>query len=191
VTKKVPHIDPTDTAVAAILKLDVDGFGNDLSGLAAALEPAVAAAPALPEYSEDDEWTAAEEAVCVAKVIVAGVRDYAKDSSKWWSLLDQAHRLQRMQRAHIANEINDKLGAFPGFLVVVRCGWQFAATIEVYPSGAMPDRSEPLFLLPSDVTRREVEMAIRGWKAGNDKGLRDGALRIRLGIRELLEIEAA
>ena len=171
--------------------MDIDDFGNNLRGLAATLEPHVAAAPALSEYSEDDEWTAAEEAICAAKLIVNGVRDYAEDSSRWWSLLDQAHRLQRMQRAHIASLITEKLGAFPGFFLVVQCGWQFAATIEVHPNGVSADLSPPLFLLPSEVTRREVEMAIRGWKAGNDKVLRDGAYRIRQGIRELLEIEAA
>lgn len=187
----VPHIDPTHTAAAAILALDFDDHNNDLRSIATALAPHVAAAPPLPEYSCDDEWTAAEEAVCAAKLIVDGVCDSAEDSSAWWNLWDRVKRLRRMQSAHLASLVRDKLGVFPGFYVSVQCKWGNIPTVEVYPAGASSDLEEPLFTLPSDVTHRDVEMAILGWRIGHDKGQREGAERVRRGIRDLLHLDAA
>lgn len=188
----VPHIDPTHTAVAAILALDLDTSDHDLRAIAAALEPHVAAAPALPEWSDDDEWTAAEEAVAAAKRIVDGVRTVKDaDNGDSWRLWDEVKRLRSMQRGHIASLVRDRLGVFPGFHLSVQCRWSNTPTVEVYPAGASSDLEAPLFNLPSDVTHRDVQMAILGWQAGHDQGEREGAERIRRGIRDLLHVDAA
>lgn len=163
----IQHIDPTDSAVAAILALDLDSHGNDLRSIAAALQPHVAAAPALPTYSEDDVWTAAEEAVAAAMTIVHGVQNRKEETKDWWRLFDQVNRLRDMQRAHRANLVSDRIGTFPGFKASVKCRWCDTPSIWIYPANASADFTNPILELDPDLTRRKIEMAIFGWVTGN------------------------
>lgn len=193
----VPHVDPTHPAVAAILAFDLDAHsGHDT--IAAELAPHVAAAPAIREWSEDDEWTAAEQAVSAARLFVEGAAATEVENEIWRlneHQVDRLRRLRRMQMAHRESVVRDRLGDFPGYRIIVHDWMPFGMRVEVYEPGASLDTDLPIIAINPDehkeTTRREVELSIDAWKAGHERGLREGAERIRKGMKALLEIEPA
>ncbi len=193
----VPHVDPTHPAVAAILAFDIDAHSGHET-IAAALAPHVAAAPAIREWSEDDEWTAAENAVSAARLFVEGAANTTEDEDENWRLnQNQVVRLRNlrwMQKAHREIIVRDRLGDFPGYKIQVHDWMPFGMRVEVYEPEASIDTDLPIVAINPDryteTTRREVELSIDAWKAGHERGLREGAERIQRGIKALLEIEA-
>lgn len=191
-SEKSVRMDPTDTAVAAILALDLTAYakgGNDYVAIATALEPLVEAAPPLREWDEDEEWTAAEEAVAAARSIVEWAGIGSRDGT-WQRCRYEIDRLLKTQRAHKCDIIRDRVGAFAGYQIQVRCGYTGRALISVFPERVCVETSFPLFELDPDSSRGDVGIAIQAWRQGYERGQREGAERIRKGMRELLEIEA-
>ncbi|KQP15481.1 MULTISPECIES: hypothetical protein [unclassified Methylobacterium] len=183
---------PEHPAVAAILTFDFC-TSDDHATVAAALEPHAAAAPTLRQSTEDDEWTAAERAVYAARTFVGEVARMTGHGraghDRWEAREHLIATLRNLQVRHLEEVACDLIGQFPGYDVRGQGWWAWGApggmSIQVRVGG------RPILSLPGDVTRREVEMAILGWKAGNDQGLHEGAERIRRGIKNLLEVEAA
>lgn len=187
-----PHVDPTHPSVAAILALVLYEYdGHD--AIAAALAPHVAAAPKLRDWYEDDEWTAAENAVSAARLFVEGVANTIEDDT-WLRNQNQLDRLHWMQKAHRESIVRDRLGDFPGYKIQVHDWMPFGMRVEVYEEETSFDTDLPIVAINPDryteTTRREVELSIDAWKAGHERGLREGAERIRKGMKALLEIEA-
>ena len=192
--EKPVRMDPTDTAVAAILALDLNAYaeedGSYYTAVATALKPLVEAAPSLREWDEDEQWTVAEEAVRAASSIVEWAGICSRDGT-WQRCRYEVDRLSKMQRAHKCNIIRDRVGEFAGYQIQVRYGRNGRALIRVFPEGVCIDLSSSLLDLAADSTRRDVGIAIQYWQQGYDMGQRHGAESIRKGLRELLEIEAA
>ncbi|GEL44422.1 MULTISPECIES: hypothetical protein [Methylobacteriaceae] len=183
------HADPAHPAIAAILALDLEGFGNDHSRIAAALSPHVIAMPVLRDWSCDDEWDAVEEACSTARLFVEAV-ELPSGKDPWMTCQNYFDRLRKMQVAHRKNIILDRLGTFPGYKLRVQA-WGACDRIQIWPNELSIDLTAPILSLDANATRREVEIAIDAWNAGHNRGLNEGADRIRQGIRDLLGIEAA
>lgn len=187
ISADVPHASPNDPAVAAILAFDLDAH-SDHDTIAAALAPHVAAAPVLRDWSEDDEWTAAEDAVSAARLFVEGVANPTGDDP-WLLNQNQLDRLRRMQKAHRESVVRDRLGEFPGYKIRVYDWWPLGVRVHVWEGDASIDLDPSILDLDTDTTRREIEIAIAAWKAGHQRGSREGAERIQRGIKALLELE--
>jgi len=186
-TKKTKHADPNHKAIAAILAIDLDAFENDHARIAAALEPFVAAAPALREWEQDDVWTPAEEACATASALVRDVKvPVGKDP--WMNVQNQLDRLRRSQVAHRDGLIYERLGEFPGYKIRVRdC---LHPRIMIWPKEVSTDLEAPMLTLDSDITRHELQNLIYAWKDGHSRGLNEGTKHIQRRLRDLLGIEA-
>ncbi|WP_298957622.1 hypothetical protein [uncultured Methylobacterium sp.] len=192
----VARLDPNHPAVASILALDIEAFRSGTNGphdvhdheaVAAALAPHVAAAPALREWSGDAAYSAAEVALSVAAEFVEGVAA-PEEVNGWWLNQNKLNRLIDMQKSHREQMILERLGKFPGYVVFTDELWPDGTNIRIWPSHVSWDEAPPMLCLQADVTRREVEIAIRCWNKGWSRGQIDGGNRIREGIKSLLGI---
>ena len=186
------HLDPNDTAVAAILSLDLDPFDNNHHAIAAALAPHAAAAPSLREWDCDNEWTAAEEAVSVVRLFIERVASKSNpdENDQWWRCQNTLDRLRFMQSGHRKSLVYDRLGTFPGYTVRIDEWMPGHPVIRIYPSTGCTDLATSMFTLDKDATRREVELSIAAWKAGHERGLIEGRDIVKDGIKALLDIAA-
>lgn len=180
------HADPSHPAIAAILSVDLDG-DRCHDTLAALLAPHVADAPALREWTEDDEWSAAEEAVAAAgRFVETHACPTGKDP--WLIRQNDLDRLRRMQGIHRGKVILDRLGEFQGYVLRVQ-EWLHGGVVRVWEAGVLTDVTPSMLELPLDVTASEVRIAIKAWKSGHERGFRQGGAEVRDGIKRLLRIE--
>ncbi|BAQ47598.1 MULTISPECIES: hypothetical protein [Methylobacterium] len=93
-----------------------------------------------------------------------------------------------MQRVHRESLVCDRRSELNGYDVSLN---EEAQSIKIYEVEADTGRRSLILHLGIDTTRRQVKLSTAAWKAKREKELREGADRVRQGIKALLEIEAA
>ena len=175
---------------------DIDAFGVDIDidAVADALAPHVEASPILRRSLKDGPWSAAEEALDAAECFVDGARDRVWTDSVSTSLA-YLDRLRKAQSDHRVSLVHDRLGVISGYKYVVEDRGPGDMSIELYSICFVPELLSPILKFDAATTRREVEIALSAWRAGNTHGVRAGADYAREEMREemkaLFESEAA
>ncbi|UMY18782.1 hypothetical protein MMB17_05555 [Methylobacterium organophilum] len=175
-----------ETAVAALLAVNVYAVEHD--ELAGILAPLVGALPPPRDWSEDDEWTASEEAQAAARRFVEthGAKDRERDP--WLALEERRRRLGDMQLRHREVTVVAALGELPGYKAFARAWYDDVGgpRVSLWRVADSADLTLPLLTLAAGTTRREAQIAIAAWEAGYQRGKREGVAGIRRGVRELL-----
>ncbi|MRI55118.1 hypothetical protein D8770_14275 [Methylobacterium sp. DB1607] len=178
-----------ETAVAALLAVNIYAVEQD--ELAGILAPLVAALPPLREWSEDDEWTPAEEAQDTARRLVETYQANFRGRDTWLVQEQRRryrHHLGEMQLQHRQVTAVAELGEFPGYQAFARVWYDDVGgpRVSLWRVADSRDTTPPILTLAAGTTRREALIAIEAWEAGYQRGKREGVAEIRRGVRELL-----
>jgi hypothetical protein len=190
----------TASAVRALMRMNTFGLDND--ALAAALDPIVPALPPLPEGWEGEEGedgTPEQYMQFVAELFLDAHREARGGDYPVPAYMDSSpeglrRKFERAQNHGLQRAAEREIGEIPGYLIWARVisGSTISdktTCIEVYEQHVSPDLVQPLVTMPLGATRRDVEMAVLGWRSGFDLGTRRGQEKIRNGIKELLDID--
>lgn len=181
-----PNTTTADTAVAALLALEIDSNGTD-DDIASMLLPIVALLPPVREWDEDRPWTPVEDAISAASLYV----EYATGADQVYPWSDRLWKLKARLKRDLARHrellVQEALGEFPGYVVTARLHDAFSE-IAVWREKDLPSPGVMLLSVPFDVTRRELGIAIQACEQGYAMGKVRGVSEVRSPILAALGI---
>lgn len=182
--QKAPVFSTSAKAIVALMAVDTYASQAEVVGRVGDILPDL---PPPLSYETGIETTEVERIVDRARGTAQRLLEPVR-SDNWIDeerLGNRIHELRLAQRDYAGALNVERLGSFEGFYLY--CGGP-SDNVLIFRDGDCLGDDEPIVSMQHYVTRAEILAAVKGWRAGYERGASDGADEVRVGMKRLLQI---